>query len=218
MISSSIRCSFTGVQVGWTTKMSRPRTSSSIFTWVSPSGKLLSEIWPSESFNSRAIFWDNSGLARPLKTFSFDEFDWAGSIRATTLEKGCRANGPVMLALCGFDGGAVNQDRRGAAASFFLATRERQRPESALTPVADASGSPKPIASEAQHERDEVLLLLVIQLQFQNQIEELHRVFEGQQAAVVQVRRRVLDAAQRERLDRAVRRGRPAVIRPRFEE
>ena len=42
MMSSSIRFSLTGGQVGWTTKTSRPRTSSSMRAQVSPSGKLPS--------------------------------------------------------------------------------------------------------------------------------------------------------------------------------
>ena len=41
MTSSSIRFSLTGGQVGWTMKMSRPRTSSSMRTEISPSGKLF---------------------------------------------------------------------------------------------------------------------------------------------------------------------------------
>ena len=59
---------------------------------------------------------------------------------------------------------------------------------------------------EGPHERHQVLLFLGGQLEPQHQVEELDRVLEGQQAAVVQVGRRVLDAAQREGLDRAVRR------------
>ena len=42
MISSSIRLSLAGAQVGWIKKMSRPRTFSPISTWVSPSEKRLS--------------------------------------------------------------------------------------------------------------------------------------------------------------------------------
>ena len=55
-------------------------------------------------------------------------------------------------------------------------------------------------------ERDEVGLLLLGQLQLQDEVEELDGVLQGQAAAVVQVRRAVLDAAQRERLDRPVAR------------
>ena len=44
-------------------------------------------------------------------------------------------------------------------------------------------------------ERHQVLLFLLVQLQFQNEVEELDGVFEREQAVVVQVGRRVLDAA-----------------------
>src|SRR5216684_2200248 len=54
------------------------------------------------------------------------------------------------------------------------------------------------------HECHQVLFLRVGQLRLQHQIEELDGVVERQKAPVVQVGRRVLDAAQRERLDRAV--------------
>src|SRR6267378_3412261 len=40
MISSSIRWSFTGVEVLWTRKTSRPRTFSAISIWISPSENL----------------------------------------------------------------------------------------------------------------------------------------------------------------------------------
>ena len=70
MISSSIRFSLTGGQVGWTTKMSRPRTSSSMRTEISPSGKFASVILPSGSPSAWAIFSASGMLARPLKTLS----------------------------------------------------------------------------------------------------------------------------------------------------
>ena len=44
------------------------------------------------------------------------------------------------------------------------------------------------------------------QLELKHEVEELDRVFERQAAAVVHVRRAVLDAAQRERLDRPIAR------------
>ena len=53
-------------------------------------------------------------------------------------------------------------------------------------------------------ERDQVGLLLVSQLCAEHQIEELDGVFEREQAVVVQIRRRIFDAAQREGLDGAV--------------
>src|SRR5687768_10774491 len=68
--NSSIRFSFTGGQVGWTMKMSRPRTSSSMRQEISPSGKLPRVTRPSESPRWRAILSASGRLARPLKTFS----------------------------------------------------------------------------------------------------------------------------------------------------
>src|SRR5437870_4915664 len=53
-------------------------------------------------------------------------------------------------------------------------------------------------ASQREKERDEVLLFVAAQLRAENEVEELDRVLESRQAAVVQVRRRVFDAAQRE--------------------
>ncbi len=41
----------------------------------------------------------------------------------------------------------------------------------------------------------------------EHEVEELNRIFERQQAAIVQVRRRILDASKRERLDLPVRHG-----------
>src|SRR5579885_407455 len=71
MISSSMRFSLTGGQVGWTTKMSRPRTSSSMRTEISPSGKLARVILPRVSPRQWAIFSARGMLARPLKTLSW---------------------------------------------------------------------------------------------------------------------------------------------------
>jgi hypothetical protein len=50
MISSSIRFSLTGSQVGCTTKTSEPRTFSSIWQNVSPSEKLKAETLPAVKF------------------------------------------------------------------------------------------------------------------------------------------------------------------------
>ena len=61
-------------------------------------------------------------------------------------------------------------------------------------------------ALEGAQEGDEVGLLLAAQAQLEDQAEELDRVLQGGQPAVVQVRRAVLDAAQPEGLDRPVAR------------
>src|SRR5258707_10562190 len=58
--------------------------------------------------------------------------------------------------------------------------------------------------SEGAKERDQIALLLTGQFRAEHQIEELNRIIERQQAPVVQVGRRILDAAQREGLDGSV--------------
>ena len=57
---------------------------------------------------------------------------------------------------------------------------------------------------QAPQEGDEVAFFLLVELQREHQVEELHRVVQRQQPAVVVVGRRIFDAAERERLDRAV--------------
>ncbi len=53
-------------------------------------------------------------------------------------------------------------------------------------------------------ECNQVFLLVCGQFGFEHEVEKLHRIVERQQAAIVQVGRRVLNAAQAEGLDRAV--------------
>jgi hypothetical protein len=65
--------------------------------------------------------------------------------------------------------------------------------------------------SQRAQEGDQILLLRRGQLVGEDEVEELDRVLERQQAAVVQIGRRVLHAAQREGLDRAVGAGHRAV-------
>ena len=48
--SSSMMCSLTGGQVGWTMNTSRPRTSSSILQEISPSGNRPMAILPMGRF------------------------------------------------------------------------------------------------------------------------------------------------------------------------
>src|SRR5579871_3844703 len=67
--------------------------------------------------------------------------------------------------------------------------------------------------SQLPHEGYQRLLFLSVQLQFEDEVEELHRILEGRKPTVVEVRRRFLDSTQRERLDRALRRGHQAVVR-----
>src|SRR5690242_16255952 len=58
--------------------------------------------------------------------------------------------------------------------------------------------------SQLSKERYQVRLLLLAELQSLDQVEELDRVLQRQAAAVVEVRRAVLDAPQREGLHRPV--------------
>src|SRR3954470_19390349 len=69
-ISSSIRFSLTGLHVGWTTKMSEPRTFSSIWQKVSPSEKLKEDTLPAVRFRYSQISCTSAGWARPPKIFS----------------------------------------------------------------------------------------------------------------------------------------------------
>src|SRR5262245_31465003 len=67
-------------------------------------------------------------------------------------------------------------------------------------------------------EGDQVALFVGGQLGLQDQVEKLDGVFQGKQAAVMKVRRRFLDAAQAEILDRALGSGFHAVDHLRLEE
>jgi hypothetical protein len=55
--------------------------------------------------------------------------------------------------------------------------------------------------SQRAQEVDEVLLFARRQLRAEYEIEEFNRIVEGQQAPVVQLRRRILDAAKRKGFD-----------------
>src|SRR5450759_226370 len=61
-----------------------------------------------------------------------------------------------------------------------------------------------PRRSEGTKERDQIALLLAGQFRSEHQIEELNRIIERQQAPIVHVGWRILDAAQREGLDGSV--------------
>src|SRR5882672_2415829 len=75
-----------------------------------------------------------------------------------------------------------------------------------------------PRRSKGAKERDQIALLLAGQFRAEHQIEELNRVIKRQQAPVVQVGRRILDAAQREGLDGSVADFIQAVDHHRLEE
>jgi hypothetical protein len=57
------------------------------------------------------------------------------------------------------------------------------------------------VRSELSHEGHEIALFLLVEVDARHEIEELDGVLQRQQSPVVQVRRRVLDAAEREGLD-----------------
>src|SRR5438552_17988733 len=59
------------------------------------------------------------------------------------------------------------------------------------------------LASEAEQIGDQIFLLRGGELQLQNQIEELDRVVQRRQAAIVEVRRGILNPTQGEGFDRA---------------
>src|SRR5438552_16348848 len=70
MINISIRLWLVGGQVDWTRKTSSPRTFSSIFTKVSPSGNELTVHWPSSVPIDLAIARASGGLDVPAKIFT----------------------------------------------------------------------------------------------------------------------------------------------------
>src|SRR4030095_7285077 len=74
------------------------------------------------------------------------------------------------------------------------------------------------VSSKSSQERHDVSLFGGRKFRFDNQIEKLHGIVQSQQTPVMQVRRRVLDPAQREGLDRPVTRGHPALDQTRLEE
>jgi hypothetical protein len=70
MMNISIRWWFVGGLVDCTTKTSSPRTFSSIFTKVSPSGKELTVDFPSSTPMDAAMERASGRLAVPLKIFT----------------------------------------------------------------------------------------------------------------------------------------------------
>src|SRR5438445_12801316 len=56
-------------------------------------------------------------------------------------------------------------------------------------------------ALQRAQEGDQISLLVLSQLQVEEQVKELDGILQGRQSTIVQIRRRVLDAAQREGLD-----------------
>src|ERR1700674_603568 len=69
MMNSSIRCSFTGGQVGWMTKTSCPRMESSILTLISPSGKRRSLASVTGTWSCSEMRSASAGVALPPISF-----------------------------------------------------------------------------------------------------------------------------------------------------
>src|ERR1700694_4905185 len=65
MMNSSIRCSFTGGEVGWITNTSCPRIESSILTLISPSGNRRKRGSVSGTSSLSEMSWARAGLALP---------------------------------------------------------------------------------------------------------------------------------------------------------
>ncbi|CCM73645.1 hypothetical protein BN341_15570 [Helicobacter heilmannii ASB1.4] len=74
MINSSIKLSFTGVQVGWTIHTSRPRTDSLICTLISPSLKCPKIALDKPTFRCLATSLLKLGCALPLKILKLRVF------------------------------------------------------------------------------------------------------------------------------------------------
>src|SRR5580693_610086 len=85
-------------------------------------------------------------------------------------------------------GASPNSKVRPRAAAVIARTRWRRRPHDLQLP----------------HEVNQVGFFLGSEFEFQNQVEELHRVFQCQKPAVVEIRRAVLYTPQRERLNRSI--------------
>ena len=54
------------------------------------------------------------------------------------------------------------------------------------------------------HELNQIVLFLRSEFEFQDQVEELHRVLQCQKPAVMEIRWAVFDTPQRERLNRSI--------------
>ena len=83
MISSSIRFSLTGSQVGWTMKTSEPRTFSSIWQNVSPSEKLNAETLPASRFRYSQISVHQRRVRASAEDFQFTSHSLPPERRST---------------------------------------------------------------------------------------------------------------------------------------
>src|SRR4051794_32304206 len=98
--------------------------------------------------------------------------------------------------------GALGGGRVGCSAS--TGGRPGRTPRRSQSTRRIALGCSSYTRSELPQERDQIGLLLGTQLHIEDQVEELNGILERRQAAVVEIRGRVLDAAEREGLDPAL--------------
>src|SRR5438309_489767 len=143
MMKSSIRCSFTGGDVGWMTNTSCPRIESSILTLISPSGKCRSRGSVRGTPSLSEMRSASSGLALPAISFSAPQGEASSPVNSTAVVNlpiiflpyhpswntdGCRALGDVF-----------RDDRAcpgaGAPAKFDGSDQHRVHPDE--RPVAD---------------------------------------------------------------------------------
>src|SRR5687768_2372024 len=75
-----------------------------------------------------------------------------------------------------------------------------------------------PQISKHSHECDDIFLLLRCQFQLEHEVEKLDRIFERQQAPIVQIRRRLLNTTQRKRLDCSLGRDHHSAFHARLEK
>src|SRR3979411_623416 len=143
MMKSSIRCSFTGGDVGWMTNTSCPRIESSILTLISPSGKCRSRGPVRGTPDLSAMRGASFGLDLPQMTFRAPQGEASSPVNSTAVVNlpiiflpyhpswntdGCRALGDVF-----------SDDRAcpgtGALAKFDGSDQHRVHPDE--RPVAD---------------------------------------------------------------------------------
>ena len=101
-----------------------------------------------------------------------------------------------------------------AATSFWVTppsalTKPLASPNSKVRPagtavIAQTRWRRRPHDLQLPHEVNQVVLFLGSEFKFLDQVEELHRVFQCQKPAVVEIRWAVLDTPQRERLNRSI--------------
>src|SRR5882762_9437085 len=93
MINSSIRWSFSGVEVLWTRKTSRPRTFSAISIWISPSENLPTSQRPTGISRYSQMSSTKGLLEFPEKTTSSDSVSGMRGLLQRAASAGLPASG-----------------------------------------------------------------------------------------------------------------------------